>query len=67
MMFTVPPITYKYNVETLIFCKAALQRFVSWKVLYKYIWIEKPFNTWVQFKVVLFTFTQVCFWPDTFN
>ncbi len=23
------------------------------------------FNTWVQFKVVLLTFTQVCFWLDT--
>ncbi len=28
-------------------------------------YLKNIFNTWVQFKVVLFTFTQVCFWPDT--
>ncbi len=29
------------KLETFIFCKAALQLFLSWKALHKYIWIER--------------------------
>ncbi len=40
-----------YNVKTIIFCKAALQWFVSWKALYKYMWVEL---NWMDYWVIMF-------------